>query len=123
MRILALDGIHADGLKLFTDAGYDVEVRRSDQGSEAARPALEGVDAVLVRSATSVTARGARERTQLKVIGRAGAGVDTIDVDAATARGIAVMNAPDGNTPGRRRTRGVAAVRAGRGTSRARMPA
>ena len=98
MRILALDGIHADGLNLFRDAGYEVET--SDPIKDPAQLAerLAGVDAVLVRSATTVSAEALAKATNLKVIGRAGAGVDTIDVDAATARGIAVMNAPDGNT-------------------------
>ena len=98
MRILALDGIHADGLKLFTDAGYDVAVADPIKDPKQLAQRLEGIDAVLVRSATNVTAEAIANATQLKVIGRAGAGVDTIDVDAATARGIAVMNAPDGNT-------------------------
>jgi D-3-phosphoglycerate dehydrogenase len=98
MRILALDGIHADGLTLFRDAGYEVEA--SDPIKDPAQLAakLAGVDAVLVRSATQVTREALANAPQLKVIGRAGAGVDTIDVDAATERGIAVMNAPDGNT-------------------------
>ena len=98
MRILALDGIHADGLNLFRDAGYEVET--SDPIKDPAQLAerLAGVDAVLVRSATTVSAEALAKATNLKVIGRAGAGVDTIDVDAATTRGIAVMNAPDGNT-------------------------
>lgn len=98
MRILALDGIHADGLTLFRDAGYEVETSDpiKDPAQLAAR--LAGVDAVLVRSATQVTRESLANASQLKVIGRAGAGVDTIDVDAATERGIAVMNAPDGNT-------------------------
>jgi D-3-phosphoglycerate dehydrogenase len=98
MRILALDGIHADGLKLFTDAGYDVAVADPIKDPALLAQRLEGVDAVLVRSATNVTAEAIANASQLRVIGRAGAGVDTIDVDAATARGIAVMNAPDGNT-------------------------
>ncbi|CAN5122623.1 phosphoglycerate dehydrogenase [soil metagenome] len=98
MRILALDGIHADGLALFKNAGYTVDVADpiKDQQQLAAR--LVGVDALLVRSATPVTAEALAQASNLKVIGRAGAGVDTIDVEAATERGIAVMNAPDGNT-------------------------
>ncbi|HET9160221.1 MAG TPA: phosphoglycerate dehydrogenase, partial [Caulobacteraceae bacterium] len=98
MRILALDGIHADGLTLFKNAGFTVETADPIKDPAALAARLEGVDAVLVRSATQVSAEALAKATQLKVIGRAGAGVDTIDVDAATARGIAVMNAPDGNT-------------------------
>jgi D-3-phosphoglycerate dehydrogenase len=99
MKVLACDGIHEDGLDLFRNAGWEVEVAPEpikDAGALAA--ALAGVDAVLVRSATRVPGEALANASQLKVIGRAGAGVDTIDVDAATARGIAVMNAPDGNT-------------------------
>lgn len=98
MRVLALDGIHADGLNLFRDAGYDVETADPIKDAAALASRLEGVDAVLVRSATQVSAEALAGAANLKVIGRAGAGVDTIDVEAATARGIAVMNAPDGNT-------------------------
>jgi D-3-phosphoglycerate dehydrogenase len=98
MRILALDGIHADGLNLFKEAGFTVETADPIKDPAVLAAKLEGVDAVLVRSATQVTAESLAKATNLKVIGRAGAGVDTIDVEAATARGIAVMNAPDGNT-------------------------
>ena len=58
---------------------------------------LPQADALLVRSETRVTAALLDKAPRLKVIGRAGAGVDTIDVDAATARGIVVVNAPGGN--------------------------
>jgi len=81
MKVLACDGIHEDGLALFRVAD-----------------ALVDVDAILVRSATQVPAEALAKAKHLRVIGRAGAGVDTIDVAAATERGIAVMNAPDGNT-------------------------
>jgi D-3-phosphoglycerate dehydrogenase len=98
MRILALDGIHADGLNLFRNEGWSVETGEPIKDAAALAQKLRGVDAVLVRSATSVGAEALAQAGDLKVIGRAGAGVDTIDVEAATARGIAVMNAPDGNT-------------------------
>ena len=85
MRVLACDGIHEDGLALFRAAGWDVDVSDpiKDPAELAAR--LGEVDALLVRSATPVTAEALANAPGLKVIGRAGAGVDTIDVDAATA--------------------------------------
>ncbi|RNF81843.1 phosphoglycerate dehydrogenase [Montanilutibacter psychrotolerans] len=99
MKVLACDGIHDDGLALFRDAGWDVIVAPEPiKDPDALARALVDVDAVLVRSATRVPAEALAGVAGLRVIGRAGAGVDTIDVDAATARGIAVMNAPDGNT-------------------------
>ncbi|QNP39962.1 phosphoglycerate dehydrogenase [Lysobacter solisilvae (ex Woo and Kim 2020)] len=99
MKVLACDGIHEDGLALFRDAGWDVLVAADPiKDPQVLALALADVDAVLVRSATKVPAEALANAPNLKVIGRAGAGVDTIDVDAATAKGIAVMNAPDGNT-------------------------
>jgi len=98
MKVLACDGVHEDGLDLFREAGWDVEVSQPIKDPAALAKALHGIDVLLVRSSTLVTADAIAEAGQLKVIGRAGAGVDTIDVDAATERGIAVMNAPDGNT-------------------------
>ena len=98
MKVLACDGIHDSGLALFRDAGWDVQVSDPIKDADRLAAALAGVDALLVRSATPVTAAALAGATGLRVVGRAGAGVDTIDVEAATARGIAVMNAPDGNT-------------------------
>jgi D-3-phosphoglycerate dehydrogenase len=98
MKVLACDGIHDDGLALFRAAGWDVAISEPVKDPDVLAAALTGVDAVLVRSATRVPADALRNAANLKVIGRAGAGVDTIDVEAATDKGIAVMNAPDGNT-------------------------
>uniref|UniRef100_A0A672JV32 D-isomer specific 2-hydroxyacid dehydrogenase catalytic domain-containing protein n=1 Tax=Sinocyclocheilus grahami TaxID=75366 RepID=A0A672JV32_SINGR len=58
----------------------------------------ENYDGLVVRSATKVTAEVISAGSNLKIIGRAGTGVDNVDVDAATKRGIIVMNTPSGNT-------------------------
>jgi D-3-phosphoglycerate dehydrogenase len=98
MKVLACDGIHEDGLELFRLAGWDVAVAEPIKNPDDLAAAIADVDALLVRSATQVPAQVLEHARRLRVIGRAGAGVDTIDVEAATAKGIAVMNAPDGNT-------------------------
>jgi D-3-phosphoglycerate dehydrogenase len=99
MKVLACDGIHDDGLALFRDAGWEVAVAPEPVKDPSRLAAmLADVDALLVRSATPVPAEALLPGGCLRVIGRAGAGVDTLDVEAATERGIAVMNAPDGNT-------------------------
>ncbi|PYZ94470.1 phosphoglycerate dehydrogenase [Salipaludibacillus keqinensis] len=59
---------------------------------------LDEVDALLIRSATTVTRDLLEKMTRLKIIGRAGVGVDNVDMDAATSHGVVVINAPDGNT-------------------------
>ena len=97
-RILVADKIALDGLgPLARDPAFELIERPSLKGAELAA-ALADVDAILVRSATKITRESLAGGTRLKVIGRAGVGVDTIDVDAATERGVAVMNAPAGNT-------------------------
>ncbi len=97
-RILVADAIAADGLQpLRDDARFELIVRPGLSGDELAQ-AMANVDAVLVRSATRITRESLAHAARLKVIGRAGVGVDTIDVAAATERGIAVLTAPSGNT-------------------------
>lgn len=96
MPILVVDPIAQDGvdaLKRHTDV--DVRLGLShDQILEI----IGGYDGLVVRSETRVTADVIAAGSKLQVIGRAGVGVDNIDVDAATARGIVVVNSPSGNT-------------------------
>jgi len=78
--------------------GDGVEVRYVDGGDRAALlPALAGADAVIVRSATLLDAEALAAAPRLTVIARAGIGLDNIDVEAATARGVLVVNAPQSN--------------------------
>ncbi|HET9984584.1 MAG TPA: phosphoglycerate dehydrogenase [Longimicrobiales bacterium] len=97
-RILFADAIAPEGLEaLRTDDRFELVEQPGLTGEDLAR-AIEGVDAVIVRSATRITRSALQYADRLKVIGRAGVGVDNIDVEAATERGIAVLNAPSGNT-------------------------
>jgi len=97
-KILVADKIAREGLSPLTgDPRFELVERPGLKGDDLAK-AIADADAVLVRSATKITRESLALATRLKVIGRAGVGVDTIDVDAATERGVAVMNAPAGNT-------------------------
>ena len=97
-RVLVTDRIDRDGLRPLTDdPRFELLERGSLKPSELAE-ALDGIDALLVRSATRVPREALLRSSRLRIIGRAGVGVDTIDLDAATERGIAVVNAPGGNT-------------------------
>jgi D-3-phosphoglycerate dehydrogenase / 2-oxoglutarate reductase len=96
--VLVADKIAPEGLSpLRGDARFTLIERPGLKGDDLAG-AIAEADAVLVRSATKITRDSLARATRLKVIGRAGVGVDTIDVEAATERGVAVMNAPAGNT-------------------------
>ena len=97
-RVLVADKIAREGLApLAADKRFEL-IERPGLKGEDLTAAVADADAVLVRSATKITRESLARATRLKVIGRAGVGVDTIDVEAATERGVAVMNAPAGNT-------------------------
>ncbi|SDC39229.1 D-3-phosphoglycerate dehydrogenase [Paenibacillus sp. UNCCL117] len=97
-KVLVMDGISDMGIQLLYDAP-DVEVDKKVGLSEDELVAIiPNYDAILVRSATKVTERIMSAGSRLKVVGRAGVGVDNIDLEGATKRGIVVINAPDGNT-------------------------
>jgi D-3-phosphoglycerate dehydrogenase len=96
-KILVADEVSDGGLQPLRDAGFVVEKRTGLNASELTE-ALLGFAGLVVRSQTKVTAALMDSAPALRVVGRAGVGVDNIDVGAATERGIVVMNAPDGNT-------------------------
>src|SRR6266446_7935512 len=96
-RIFVADDVSDKGLQPLRDAGFEV-TKQTGLAPEGLGQALTETDGLVVRSETKVTAELMDAARKLRVIGRAGVGVDNIDVPAATARGIVVMNAPDGNT-------------------------
>ena len=95
MKIIVADRISEHGVKLLADAGWQVV-----QPAAAALAAeIADADALVVRSATRVTDELLSHARSLRVVGRAGVGVDNIDLEAATRRGVLVMNTPGGNAP------------------------
>lgn len=97
-RALVSDPISEEGLQILRqDPAIEVVVK-TDHTPEELKQAIAKADALLVRSQTKVTAEVIAAAKQLKVIARAGVGVDNVDVPAATRRGIIVLNSPEGNT-------------------------
>jgi D-3-phosphoglycerate dehydrogenase len=96
-KILVSDDVSESGLEPLRAAGFAVE-KRTGLNSEELRSIIREYDGLVVRSETKVTADVLDAGARLRAVGRAGVGVDNIDVAAATARGVIVMNAPDGNT-------------------------
>src|SRR3990172_11696263 len=84
------------GIEKLKDAQFDVDIR-PEMGQEELKKVINDYDALIVRSATQVTADIINEAQKLKIIGRAGIGLDNVDVEAATKRGIIVANAPQSN--------------------------
>jgi D-3-phosphoglycerate dehydrogenase len=97
IKVFVADEVSDSGLQPLRDSGITVE-KRVGLGQNELREALKDCAGLVVRSETKVTSDLMDSTTALRVVGRAGVGVDNIDVPAATERGIVVMNAPDGNT-------------------------
>ena len=95
-RVLVAEQLAEAGLDLLRDAGHDVDVRIGLHPQQL-REAIAGAQALVVRSATQVDAALLEAADGLTVVGRAGVGLDNVDVDAATARGVLVCNAPVSN--------------------------
>ena len=97
VKIFVADDVNESGLEPLRAAGFMVE-KKTRLAPDDLREAVRDCDGLVVRSETKVTADLMDAAGRLRAIGRAGVGVDNIDVGAAKARGIVVMNAPDGNT-------------------------
>ena len=96
MKVLVKEKIAQAGIDILREH-FDVEVR-TDMTDEELREKINDYDAILVRSASKITADILENATRTKIIGRAGVGVDNIDVKAATKKGIVVANAPGSNS-------------------------
>jgi D-3-phosphoglycerate dehydrogenase len=97
MKIVVADDLPASALELLHAEGWTVDAHSGRKPPELAAD-LADADAIVVRSATKVTADLIAAAPRLRAIARAGTGVDNVDVDAASARGIVVMNAPGANS-------------------------
>ena len=97
MRILVADRISNEGLDIFDRAQAEVDIKLGLKPEEL-KSIIGSYDILIVRSQTKVPAEVVRAGKELKVIARAGAGVDNIDVEEATRQGILVVNAPTSNT-------------------------
>lgn len=97
-KILVSDALSEEGLKILElEKEFQVDVK-TDLKADVLRQIIKEYDALLVRSATKVTREIIAAADRLKVIGRAGVGLDNVDLEAATQKGIIVMNTPAGNT-------------------------
>jgi len=97
MKILITDPIEESCVNILKDEGFEVDLKPGISKEEI-KKIINNYVALIVRSGTKITADIINEAKNLKVIARAGVGVDNIDVEAATRRGIIVMNTPGGNT-------------------------
>ncbi|MCB1014491.1 MAG: phosphoglycerate dehydrogenase, partial [Acidimicrobiales bacterium] len=95
-RVLVTEKIAEAGLDRLRGLGHDVDVVLGPS-PEDLLDVVRGADALIIRSATTVTAEVLRAGEDLKVVGRAGVGLDNVDVDTATKRGVMVVNAPQSN--------------------------
>jgi D-3-phosphoglycerate dehydrogenase / 2-oxoglutarate reductase len=97
-RVLVSDKLSETAVQIFRDRGVDVDYKPDlGKDKDALLAAIPDYDGLAIRSASKVTPKIINAAPRLKVIGRAGIGVDNVDIPAATARGIVVMNTPFGN--------------------------
>ena len=97
MKILVSDSLSKQGVEILQKAGFTVDVKTKLTKDELLKE-IKSYDGLVIRSGTKVTAEVIAAADKLKVVGRAGSGLDNVDTQAATRRGIVVMNTPGGNT-------------------------
>jgi D-3-phosphoglycerate dehydrogenase / 2-oxoglutarate reductase len=98
-NVLISDALSPAAVQIFKDRGIEVDFQpKLGADKERLAQVIGDFDGLAVRSATKVTSKVLEKAKRLKVIGRAGIGVDNVDIPAATARGVIVMNTPFGNS-------------------------
>ncbi|MEH2510572.1 D-3-phosphoglycerate dehydrogenase [Nitrobacteraceae bacterium AZCC 1564] len=98
-KVLISDALSPAAVQIFKDRGIDVDFQPElGKDKEKLAEIIGNYDGLAIRSATKATAKVLEKATKLKVIGRAGIGVDNVEIPAATAKGIIVMNTPFGNS-------------------------
>ncbi|MCK4325317.1 phosphoglycerate dehydrogenase, partial [bacterium] len=98
MKVLVSDPLSEEGLEILKKE-KDIEVKVATKlSTDELKKRIKDADALIVRSGTNVTTELIQAGSSLKVIGRAGVGVDNVDVEAATEKGVIVMNSPGANT-------------------------
>ena len=98
-RVLISDALSQTAVRIFEEAGVEVDFRPEiGKDKDELHRIIGDYDGLAIRSATKVTEKIIKAATKLKVVGRAGIGVDNVDIPAASRRGIIVMNTPFGNS-------------------------
>src|SRR3982075_3032251 len=98
-KVLISDALSPAAVQIFKDRGIEVDFQPNlGKDKDKLAEIIGNYDGLAIRSATKVTAKILEKANKLKVIGRAGIGVDNVDIPAATARGVIVMNTPFGNS-------------------------
>src|SRR3954452_12774070 len=98
-KVLISDALSSAAVQIFKDRGIEVDFQPAlGKDKDKLAEIIDGFDGLAIRSATKVSPKILEKAKSLKVIGRAGIGVDNVDIPAATAKGIIVMNTPFGNS-------------------------
>ena len=97
VKVLVSDPISDKGLEVLESAGFDI-VYHPNPSTDELQSLVSDIGAWIVRSGTKVTSELLKDARNLQVVGRAGVGIDNIDIEAATLNGVLVMNTPDGNS-------------------------